>query len=134
MDIANVLFYGGIAVVVLFLIILFCVSYIKAAPDEVIIISGFRKRRTIIGHAGFKIPFLERADKLSLQLFSIDVKTKAIPTCDYINVDVDAVVTVKVSYRRTKEVFQDMRQQRREARHYSRMVERPVFRGDPFPY
>ncbi len=97
MDISNVLFYGGIAVVVLFLIILFCVSYIKAAPDEVIIISGFRKRRTIIGHAGFKIPFLERADKLSLQLFSIDVKTKAIPTCDYINVDVDAVVTVKVS-------------------------------------
>ena len=97
MDIANVLLYGGIAVVVLFLIILFCVSYIKAAPDEVIIISGFRKRRTIIGHAGFKIPFLERSDKLSLKLFPIDVKTKAIPTSDYINVDVDAVVTVKVS-------------------------------------
>lgn len=47
MDISNVLLYGGIAVVVLFLIILFCVSYIKAAPDEIIIISGFRKRRTI---------------------------------------------------------------------------------------
>lgn len=97
MDISNVLLYGGIAVVVLFLIVLFCVSYIKAAPDEIIIISGFRKRRTIIGHAGFKIPFLERADKLSLKLFPIDVKTKAIPTSDYINVDVDAVVTVKVS-------------------------------------
>lgn len=97
MDISNVLLYGGIAVVVLFLIILFCVSYIKAAPDEIIIISGFRKRRTIIGHAGFKIPFLERADKLSLKLFSIDVKTKDIPTSDYINVGVDAVVSVKVS-------------------------------------
>ena len=97
MDMSNVLLYGGIAVVVLFLIILFCVSYIKAAPDEIIIISGFRKRRTIIGHAGFKIPFLERADKLSLKLFSIDVKTKDIPTSDYINVGVDAVVSVKVS-------------------------------------
>jgi len=97
MDMSSVLLYGGIAVVVLFLIILFCVSYIKAAPDEIIIISGFRKRRTIIGHAGFKIPFLERADKLSLKLFSIDVKTKDIPTSDYINVGVDAVVSVKVS-------------------------------------
>lgn len=58
MDMSNVLLYGGIAVVVLFIVILFCVSYIKAAPDEIIIISGFRKRRTIIGHAGFKIPFL----------------------------------------------------------------------------
>lgn len=97
MDMSNVLLYGGIAVVVLFIVILFCVSYIKAAPDEIIIISGFRKRRTIIGHAGFKIPFLERADKLSLKLFSIDVKTKDIPTSDYINVGVDAVVSVKVS-------------------------------------
>ena len=97
MDMSNILLYGGIAVVVLFIVILFCVSYIKAAPDEIIIISGFRKRRTIIGHAGFKIPFLERADKLSLKLFSIDVKTKDIPTSDYINVGVDAVVSVKVS-------------------------------------
>ena len=97
MDMSNIWLYGGIAVVVLFIVILFCVSYIKAAPDEIIIISGFRKRRTIIGHAGFKIPFLERADKLSLKLFSIDVKTKDIPTSDYINVGVDAVVSVKVS-------------------------------------
>lgn len=97
MDMSNVLFYGGLAVVVLGLIIIFCVSYIKAAPDEVIIITGFRKRRTLIGHAGLKIPFLERADHLSLQLFAVDVKPKAIPTSDYINVNVDAIVTVKVS-------------------------------------
>ena len=97
MDTSSILFYGVIAVIVIALLILFCMSYIKAAPDEIIIISGYRKRRTIIGHAGFKIPFLERADKLSLKLFSIDVKTKAIPTSDYINVDVDAVVCVKVS-------------------------------------
>lgn len=95
---SNVIIGGGIAIFVIFLIILFITSYIKAAPDEVIIISGFRQLRTIIGHAGFKIPFLERADVLSLKLIPIDVKTKnAVPTKDYINVTVDAVVNAKIS-------------------------------------
>ena len=95
---SNILIGSGIGVLVLFLIILFVTSYIKAAPDEVIIISGFRQLRTINGHAGFKIPFLERADILSLKLIPIDVKTKqAVPTKDYINVTVDAVVNAKIS-------------------------------------
>lgn len=98
MDLANVIIYAGAGLLVLFLLILFFVSYIKAAPDEVIIISGFRKPRTIIGHAGFKIPFLERSDKLSLKLIPIDVKTSnSVPTFDYINVKVDAVVNAKIS-------------------------------------
>lgn len=95
---SNILIGAGIGLLVLFLVILFITSYIKAAPDEVIIISGFRQLRTIIGHAGFKIPFLERADVLSLKLIPIDVKTKqAVPTKDYINVTVDAVVNAKIS-------------------------------------
>lgn len=73
-------------------------AYIKAAPDEAIIISGYRKQRVIIGQSGFCIPFLERADKVSLKLIPIDVKTKnAVPTADYINVNVDAVVNVKIA-------------------------------------
>ena len=95
---SNFLIGAGIGLFVLFIIILFVTSYIKAAPDEVIIISGFRQLRTIIGHAGFKIPFLERADVLSLKLIPIDVKTQnAVPTKDYINVTVDAVVNAKIS-------------------------------------
>jgi flotillin len=95
---SNFLIGAGIGLLVLFVIILFVTSYIKAAPDEVIIISGFRQLRTIIGHAGFKIPFLERADVLSLKLIPIDVKTQnAVPTKDYINVTVDAVVNAKIS-------------------------------------
>lgn len=96
-NIPNLPLYIGITAAVVFLAILFMVSYIKAAPDEVIIISGFRKLRTIIGHAGLKIPFLERADHLSLRLIPIDVKTNAVPTKDYINVTVDAIVNAKVS-------------------------------------
>ena len=82
-----------------FLTIIFVMSYIKAAPDEAIIVSGLRKLpKVIIGRAGLRIPFFERADHLSLQLIQIDVKTGSpVPTKDYINVSVDAVVTAKIS-------------------------------------
>lgn len=88
-----------VGVLVLLFIILFFAAYIKAAPDEAVIVSGIQKQpRVIIGRAGFCIPFFERADHLSLQLIPIDVKTRnAVPTSDYINVVVDAVVNVKIS-------------------------------------
>lgn len=88
----------GAVVAIVLLIILFFMSYVKASPDEVILVSGIRKQPKVIrGRAGFRIPFLERADKLSLQLLNIDVKTaNPVPTNDYINVTVDAVVTAKI--------------------------------------
>ena len=88
-----------IGAVVILLGIVFLAAYIKAAPDEAVIVSGIRKTpRVIIGRAGFCIPFFERADHLSLQLIPIDVKTRnAVPTSDYINITVDAVVNVKIS-------------------------------------
>lgn len=74
-------------------------GYVKASPDTALIISGLRKKpKILIGKAGFKIPFLERKDELSLQLIPIDVKTSSsVPTADYINIMVDANVNVKVS-------------------------------------
>lgn len=88
----------GIAALAVALIILFLMSYVKASPDEVILVSGIKKQPKVIkGRAGLRIPFLERADKLSLQLLNIDVKTgNPVPTNDYINVTVDAVVTAKI--------------------------------------
>ena len=94
---SNIIFPILIGIAVITLGILFFASYIKAAPDEVKIISGFRELRTIIGHSGFRIPFLEQVDTLSLKLIPIDVKTSGIPTSDYINIAVDAVVQVKIS-------------------------------------
>lgn len=94
---SNIIFPILIGIAVIALSILFFASYIKAAPDEVKIISGFRQLRTIIGHSGFRIPFLEQVDTLSLKLIPIDVKTSGIPTSDYINIAVDAVVQVKIS-------------------------------------
>lgn len=96
---SNIYIIGGVAAVLIFLGIIFVMSYIKAPPDTVYIISGIRKMpRYIIGKAGIRIPFLERFDVLSLKLIKIDVKTKqSIPTADYINVTVDANVNVKIS-------------------------------------
>ena len=86
-----------IAVAVVLIIIIFAMGYIKAPPDTAYIISGLRKK-IIIGKASIRIPFFERVDKLKLQLIAVDVKTSsAVPTADYININVDANVNVKVS-------------------------------------
>ena len=63
----------GAAAIVIVLLIL--IGYVKAPPDTAYMISGFRKPRILIGKAGIRIPFLERLDKLSLKMFSVDVKT-----------------------------------------------------------
>ena len=86
----------GLAIFILIVIIL-VTGYKKAPPDTAFIISGLRKK-IIIGKASVKIPFFERMDKLSLKLIAIDVKTSnAVPTADYINIQVDAAVNVKIS-------------------------------------
>lgn len=86
-----------IAVGVILLIIILATGYIKAPPDTAYIISGLRKK-IIIGKASIRIPFFERVDKLKLQLIAVDVKTSsAVPTADYININVDANVNIKVS-------------------------------------
>ena len=84
--------------VIIVLVILFS-GYVKASPDKAYIISGLRKKpKVLIGKAGIKIPFLEKKDELNLQLIPIDVKTSsAVPTADYININVDANVNVKIS-------------------------------------
>ena len=86
------------AVIVILVVLLFVTGYVKARPDQALIISGFRKNpRTLIGKAGVKIPFFERMDRLDLSLIAIDVKTSSeVPTADYINVRVDSNVNVKI--------------------------------------
>ena len=85
-----------IAVIILGII---AAGYVKAPPDKAFIISGLRKTpKILIGKAGIKIPFLERKNTLDLKLIPIDVKTAStVPTADYINIRVDAVVNIKIS-------------------------------------
>ncbi|MCR4723500.1 MAG: flotillin family protein [Eubacteriales bacterium] len=84
------------AVVAVFVIAICLSGYVKAPPDQAYIISGLR-RRVIVGKAGIKIPLLERLDKLSLVMISVDVKTGSfVPTAEYINVMVDGAVKIKI--------------------------------------
>lgn len=87
----------GVAVAVVLLLVIVLIGYVKAPPDTAYMISGFRKTRILIGKAGIRIPFLERLDKLSLKMFSVDVKTTDyVPNAEYINVKVDATVKIRI--------------------------------------
>ena len=88
-----------IVIAIILLVALFLLGYVKAPPDMAYIISGIKKRpRYAIGKATVRFPFFERLDKLNLRLIPIDVKTSnAVPTADYININVDATVNVKIS-------------------------------------
>ena len=87
-----------VPIAVIAVIILFCLGYVKAPPDQAYVISGMMKKpRILIGRAGFKVPFFERLDKLALGAIQIDVKTaSSVPTAEYINVRVDSNVNVKI--------------------------------------
>ena len=89
----------GIILVIALVVILATMSYVKCPPDHAFLISGPRKDLKIIsGKAGFRIPFIERLDKLYLGAIGVDVKTRsAVPTAEYINVFVDANVNIRVS-------------------------------------
>ena len=87
----------GVAAAVVLLVLFLLIGYVKAPPDTAYMISGFRKPRIMIGRAGIRIPFLERLDKLSLKMFSVDVKTTDfVPNAEYINVKVDATVKIRI--------------------------------------
>ena len=99
MGIEDILKFAVPGVGILLLIIIIVVGYVKASPDEAVIISGVKRTPRIIrGRASVMIPFFERKDRLTLKVIKIDVKTKeSVPTQEFINVNVDAVVTVKIS-------------------------------------
>ncbi len=87
----------GVLLVLLIVIFILC-SYTKAGPDEAIMISGLGKRKILRGKAGWKIPFLQRKDRLSLKVFQVDIKTReSIPTNEFININVDGVANLKIS-------------------------------------
>lgn len=88
----------GVVAIVAVIAILFAMSYVKAGPDTAIMVSGAGKKKILIGRAGIRIPFLQRTDKLSLKAFQVDIKTEeAIPTKEFININVDGVANLKVS-------------------------------------
>ncbi|MDR3216812.1 MAG: flotillin family protein [Clostridiaceae bacterium] len=86
---------GSIAFLLILVVVL---SYKKAPPDTAFIITGFRKKRILIGKSALQIPFFERLDKVPLNLMKVDIKTSSpVPTNEFININVDGVANVKIS-------------------------------------
>ncbi len=87
-----------IGAIVGFVVLFITFGYLKAPPDTAYIISGLWKKRILIGKAGWRVPFFERVDRLSLSVMQVDVKTtEAVPTNEFINVSVDGVANIKIS-------------------------------------
>ena len=90
--------FAIIGAVALLLILVGVGGYLKAPPDTAYIISGLGKKRILIGKAGWRVPFFERVDRLSLRVMQVDVKTsEAVPTNEFINVTVDGVANIRIS-------------------------------------
>ena len=88
----------AVLIVAAAIVLIFAAGYLKAPPDTAYIISGLGKKRILIGKAGWRMPFFERVDKLSLGVMQVDVKTsEAVPTNEFINVTVDGVANIKIS-------------------------------------
>ena len=84
-------------VVIVSLLIFFGAGFVSASPGEIKVISGPRGQRVLHGKTGWKIPILERVDKMTAGMISVDARTSDyVPTNDYINVKVDAAVKVKI--------------------------------------
>jgi len=91
------LLWGGIIGGAVFLALIILIGYVKAPPDKAIIISGLRRKpKMLIGQAGVKVPFLERTDSLYLKQVTVPVISRSIPTKDFINVNIDAVIKVRI--------------------------------------
>lgn len=90
--------FGIIAGVVILFIILSICMYVKAPPSVAYVLSGLKREpRILVGTGGFKIPIIERLDKVFLGQSTVDVKTSMpVPTHDFIDVMVDAVCKVRV--------------------------------------
>ncbi len=96
-----------VAVVIIFAI--FASRYTKVGPNEVLVISG-RKRRVVdpdgkTREVGFRIvkgggvfvwPVFEKVDILSLELLTIDVQTPEVYTSKGVPVKVDGVAQIKI--------------------------------------
>ena len=99
----------ALLVTVIIIFAIFASRYTKVGPNEVLVISG-RKRRLVdpdgkSREVGFRIvkgggvfvwPVFERQDSLSLELLTIDVQTPEVYTSKGVPVKVDGVAQIKI--------------------------------------
>ena len=106
---SKVLAAVGIVVVIFVFAAIWASRYSKVGPNEVLIVSGRKHRyadpdgtvrdrgfRIVKGGGTFVIPVLEKVDRLSLELLTIDVQTPEVYTSKGVPVKVDGVAQIKI--------------------------------------
>jgi flotillin len=109
MGVLIALIAGGIVVLAVVILGMYGRFYRKAAPNEVMIISGRNNIvtdedgrrhevgfRTVTGGGTFVWPVVERVDRFSLELITLDIRTPIVYTAQGVPVVVDAVAQIKV--------------------------------------
>ena len=92
----------ALVVVLLAFGVVFANRYQKAGPNEVLVISGGRRRkdghafRIVRGGGTFVWPAVERIDVLSMEVMTIDVVTQRVYTREGVPVTVDGVAQVSI--------------------------------------
>jgi len=96
---------GALAFIGVLILILKAFLYI-AKPSEVLIFSGLKRRgsdgelrsfRSVVGGRGFRVPILEKVDRMSLELMEIPITIRNAYSKGGIPLTVDAIANVKVS-------------------------------------
>ena len=100
---------GAVIFVVFVFLLIWASRYTKAGPNQVLIISGSKRKltdpdgnvrevgfRVVKGGGTFVIPVKEKVDVLSLELLTIDVQTPEVYTSKGVPVKVDGVAQIKV--------------------------------------
>jgi flotillin len=92
----------ALVVVVVAFGIVFANRYHKVGPNEVLVISGGRRRkdgqafRIVRGGGTFVFPAIERVDRLSMEVMTIDVVTHRVYTVQGVPITVDGVAQVSI--------------------------------------
>ena len=100
---------GAVIFVIFAFVIIWASRYTKAGPNQVLIISGSKRKlidpdgkerevgfRVVKGGGTLVIPVKEKVDVLSLELLTIDVQTPEVYTSKGVPVKVDGVAQIKV--------------------------------------
>ncbi len=101
---------GAIVVLIALLVLLLAVQYRKVGPNEVLIISGGRKRtittidgtkqkigyRCRLGGGTLVLPFLEKVDSLPMEVITLKVKTPEVLTHGGVPILAEAAAQVKI--------------------------------------
>src|SRR5215831_1880542 len=91
------LIVGGLVGVIVIIASMIANLYRKAAPNEALVVFGFRGPRIVIGHGTVIMPVVENYRTLSLELMSFDVAPQQnLYTNQGVAVTVEAVAQIKV--------------------------------------